>query len=280
MYYRENLKKLLVTIFTIMFSAILAVAIYYHSPIFKENEKISIKGDYIIVDSSFITKHTHDSSLVSPSNTQFIIVSLDTSLKIDDFYLVASNHIYENHLELVDYFNDLGKNIFVSIISEQDMLKNFKLMYDYKNKYFFNKLNIILEPIILDEKKKVVNTYQLNDDLYIDSLDIAFKVTNYEINNKYIYTYKINDQNINSILTSKEDLLLKLTLKDSMIQYINLINVKYILNDIEYTSKCINKTPSPSTENIYLLVDNKIKDATSIWLEIEIRNKLYKYYLY
>ena len=89
----------------------------------------------------------------------------------------------------------------------------------------------------------------------------------------------------NIITNSFNRVLLKLNIENKVNNFNNLdfsnnfIKVKYILNDSEYTSKITNKTTSSMTSYIYLDVDKEIMDASSIWLEITVRNKKYKYVL-
>lgn len=193
-------------------------------------------------------------------------------------------------------YDEYNTYIFVYNI-ENDYLKENKYIryeegFEYVNKeYIANTKKIKIIPQNIDNSS-LEGTYNINDtiDLSNSILDGSFKISSYEINKKFVYEYQycIGDKCEaleNTIISSYDGQLLKLTVENTNDRFNNydfsnkFIKVKYKIGEDEYTSSLNNKTPSSSTTTMYFNVDNKIVEADSIWLEITIRNKLYKYIL-
>ena len=153
-------------------------------------------------------------------------------------------------------------------------------------------LIINLNPINLDESSKD-KTYSIGQPIDLSQTILGegnFTINKYDIKNifAYNYEYEINGKKYNSKIniTSKNKTLLYLDISYQNIRDIstydfitNYGQVKYKINNVEYTTSLINKTPTSYKDGLYLEVDKQIENASNIWLELTIRNKKYIYNL-
>lgn len=235
---------------------------------------------------------------------------LDYKLTPSRFLLETGSNTYTPTLKYYDYFKTLGigyKNQTLSYDNFNTYILVYNVPTEYidsvkyiryeegfeyvKKDYVVKTKKIKISPMNLD-KVNLVGTYNLNDkiDLSTSVLSGTFTISSYEINKNFVYEYKycINDncENLkNNIVSSTNNQLLKLTVENTSDRYNvynfanTFIKIKYNIGEKEYTSKLTNKTPISSLNSMYFDVDGNIINANSIWLEITIRNKMYKYML-
>ena len=183
--------------------------------------------------------------------------------------------------------------IFVYNIPSEDMNEKMYLYYEGEQTTN-NKLEVKLSPTNLDVQTEV-GTYKLGESIdFKDSIlkNSTISITNMYLTNKisYNYCYK-EDCNYSATIHSLGNTILYLNYNKKTdpdisfnTNWSNLLNnyitIKYIYNDEEYTSSLNNKTPDDAvSKGLYLEVDKNIESASSIWLEFNIRNKIYKYYI-
>ena len=171
-------------------------------------------------------------------------------------------------------------------ISNEDLNKDMQLIYAGDKK-------INIKPINLDEQSKT-EEYKLTETIDLSKTSLKngnITINSIEIKNKfsYAYNYEINGKtytsNLNIISLNNTIINLKLIsqLPYNLTSYDFISNygkVKYKINNEEYTSKVLNnKTPGNYTEDLYIEVDKNIESASSIWLELNVRNIKYIYTL-
>lgn len=294
--------------------------INFVNKIYKENEKFNTSYFSMNITNSYITCQNDKGENISLEGTSYIIIKFEVKALYNDgikyelnpnrFLLEIAGETFTPTLKYYDSFKLIGTGyksqtlnyekynsyILVYNISNEYIKKSKYIRYEegfeYVNKKYTAKTKKVrIDPINIDEKS-LVNTYSLNDtiDFNTSVLTGTFKISSYEIGNKfnYEYNYCVNGycENLeNTIVSSYDGQLLKLTVENINDRFSNynfsnnFIKVKYKIGEVEYTSGLNNKTPSSSTTTIYLNVDSKIAEADSIWLEITIRNKIYKYIL-
>lgn len=214
-----------------------------------------------------------------------------TLKKYDSFKLLGVG--YRN--QTLNY-NKMDNYILVYNVPNKDIKKSKYIRYEdgfeyVKKSYIAKTSKIKISPENIDDSK-LVGSYNLNDTLnFEDSLiDGTLKVITYEIAKKFDYEYKycVKDycENMTNAITGNyNEQILKLEVQNNIDKYDNynfannFVKVKYKIKEKEYTSDLSNKTPESSVSTIYLGIDDNVTNADSIWLEITIRNKKYKYIL-
>lgn len=171
---------------------------------------------------------------------------------------------------------DIDINPLVYIIDNKGINKKLKLYYQYNDKWVNRNITFNLNPTIYDNNIIEVN---LNNDLDIKIINKKINIISYEVNNRINAKYMENNTIINKIFLSHDKLILSFKLKNYIESLDQLFRIKYSINNIEYESININQCKNNVLNSYYLEVDKEINKATSIWLEFNIRNTIYKYIL-
>lgn len=290
--------------------------INFVNKVYKEGDNINTSYFTMNIVDSYITSKKDNGDKIINNDTSFVVIKMNVkslydykyTLDTTDFLLVTDGNTYAPVLKYYDYFKLIGtgyKNqtlsydenktyILVYNIPNSSLNKSKTIRYEegfeYVKKNFMAKTKKIrINPENLDEVI-LEGTYNLEDsiDLNKSLLTGSLKINSYEIGNNFVYNYNycIKDsctEMNNNIVSSYNNVILKLNVESSVDSYSNydfinnFVKVKYTKDGKEYTSNLSNKTPTSATSTMYLDVDNKIKDANSIWLEINIRNISYKY---
>ena len=164
--------------------------------------------------------------------------------------------------------------------------------FEQDGKIFVPKvIKIRIKPTNIDEvnykEEKLVGEITSFDD---SSIKGNIKVSEYDLKDKFIYEYNycIKEECVlksSDIIGGYKKLILKLNIENNLENIDtytlgeNFIKVKYTINGQEYTSSLKNKTPTSSKSTLYLEVEEKIKEANNIYVEINIRDKIVKYVL-
>jgi len=287
--------------------------------IYNQNEVVTASYFTINVTDSYLATKKANRELIIDNNTTFLIVKYNISalynydyeykLNLDDFLLPIEGNNYTPSLKYCEYFKDIGycyKNqtlkynenksyIFIYNIPNELVNKITNLRYNegfiYTKKDVVAKnINIKLTPVNIDNSN-LIGTFNINDEITFDKyINGTLKVNSYELGNKFIYKYNYCDNDecveLSNVITNQiNKKVLKLDVENKVMDYNNLIfadnfiTIKYIYNGKEYTSSINNKTKETMTNSMYFDVDKNIEGASSIWLEIIVRNNKYKYIL-
>lgn len=232
------------------------------------------------------------------------------------FTLHANNNLYYHTTEYKDDLIDLGETYMNNII-HNDSFDNYILVFKVKEKDLNNgllltytdltndKIRIKLYPndlnITKDETKvNIQNELKFTNSIFKNSI---LKIDSYELNDSFKLDYKycvgedcydsveyINvsaTDNYNKTLlklvgTFKYDESLPITKSDNLFKFINRYGIiKYKIGDTVKSSLVELKEIKPrktTVENTYFIeVSNVLKNADSIILEFNIRNRIYSY---
>lgn len=272
---------------------------------YQQNEVFSTNDFKFQVLNSFVTNRAYDNQKIVYDDTSFVIVRMALSsngekrqLNTSNLVLEVNNNSYACEKRYASRFIDLGyayqdekigsgsTYLFIYRVDNKDLEKTMKLVYaSYKT--------VILSPVKLDneaESKK----YKLGNaiDLSKSSFGIgSFKISSFDIKDKFSYPYQYeidgqlytNELSISSVRNVILNLKIDSTYPKGMNNYLFLEQygtLKYKKNDMEYISSAFSdKTPGNYKEGLYLAVDKGVAEATNVWLEIKIRNQVYKYIL-
>lgn len=306
-YYFEN--KMFLNIIAIVL-IVFGIAFYvFHVEVvhkeYTENEVFSTDDFRFQVVGSYITNQSYDGSVITKTNSSFVVVKVSIASNNDKKVLNTSNlilkvnqHSYACKKNYSSSFTDLGiiyrgekisgsqTYLFIYNVSIDDLDSKMSLVYAGDK-------TVYLSPILLDEAGKSVS-YKLGDE--VDLANSIFEmgtlmISAYDLQEKfsYPYEYEISGQlfTTNLIITSVQNAIMHLTMNSSypyqltnysfLKQYATL---KYKVSDKEYTSVVFdNKTPGNYKDGLYLAVDKQIMNASSVWLDIHIRNQHYLYNL-
>ena len=272
---------------------------------YKEGDKITTDKFSFVVLNSYLTNKSYDGSIITNSDTTFLIAKITiiskvgkTELNTSNMILKTSSGSYTINKRYTSFFKDIGTGykdqiisnqktyLFIYAIDKNDINKKIQINYASDKK-------INLSPINIDESSKP-SFYKLGENIDLSQTILGsgnFNINKYNINNifAYSYEYEINGKKYNSkinlISQNKTILYLDLNyLSDRNISIYDFISnygkIKYKINDIEYsTSPPVNKTPNSAKNSLYLEVDKQIEKASNIWIELTIRNNKYIYTL-
>lgn len=298
--------------FIIIVSLLLNINI---NKVYKEGENVKTNYFMFNIYNSYITSKNDVGNDIGYNNTTYVVIKFNIEALLNDGYeyklnpsnllLLIGDNVYTPVTKYYDFFKVIGvgyKNQTIKYKESSDYILVYNIVNDDVNKVKYiryegteNKIvqtkKIKINPKNIDKMDKE-EICHLNDSIDLSSsmLNGTLKIMSYEINKSfsYEYNYCINSQCEileNTIVSSYDGQLLKLTVENTNDRFNNydfsnnFIKVKYKIGEDEYTSSLNNKTPSSSTTTMYFNVDNKIVEADSIWLEITIRNKFYKYIL-
>ena len=173
-------------------------------------------------------------------------------------------------------------------MNEEKLNKNVYFRFRYGNKIYQFKLK---------NKETFNKEYKLNETIDLSNTNLKdnqYKITSYNINNKFDYTY----QNClstgecithNSFVSSQIGLIMELNIESKILGNSYGLNnatfiayygkLKYTKEGKEYTSMMNNKTSSKVNDKVHLEVDKDILNADKIWIDFNIRGNKIKYVL-
>lgn len=332
-YYKEN--RLVLNIIMVLFISLMSLLIYVetnkYDKIYKENEYFSVKNFNIgVLSSNILTKDYKNEKLTSDDNV-LVTVKIGINSETNNQVQLARTVLVINgnqYFHIKDYDNslmDIG-----NVYNNQTITKDFKdyvLVYqvpkteiespmifkyidntEYKrgNK-ITNSIDVKLDPVNLDEQKKMTEEYELANEINTEDskiMDYKITINNYDIEYRYENTYnacvKSNEcYDFKEIIKpsatrNQEKVLLKL---EGNISYENVLgkinnlyelinyfgSIEYTYNGKEYTEKSdFNQVIPTKTNNkdiFYIEVNKEIKEAENIKLSFNIRNMKYSYVL-
>ena len=306
-YYKEN-KLIIISIATII-TIIILLSLFLNrkviNKVYSENDNIRTEVFIFNITNTYITNRNYNNKLLSNSDYTYLIVKIfvspynkDNTINTGNFVLQIDKNKYAVEQSNNNNFKDIGVLYIDQKIKEsKSYILVFKIPSNNTNKKmlltYANKIKINISPENIDETNKAKEA-KINDkisfadsilntgSLTITGIDIKDNFSynyNYEIDGKS-YTSKLSIKSYsNTILNLKTNIYLPN--KTNIYEFLSTYGkIKYKVNNDEYTSNIMNnKTPGNYQEGLFLEVDKNIENATKLWLEIKIRNKLYIYYL-
>ena len=297
-YVKEN--KIFVSVIVGVVAVIAVVSILANTLIFnrvyRENQNVKTTYFTMNIKDSYITKLDYSENDVGYNNTSYLIIKVDITglydmnyrLTTNEFILDAGGETILPTLKYYEYFTDLGTgyrnqkieynetNTYMLVYNVSDSLINKSLVIRYEQS-MTNIHKIRLTPTNLDSDS-TVSTSNLGETLNYKDTTIgegSITVSEYEFTRTFTY-----NNNVTTAGYNKTFLRLPITSTyntSNLVKYF--LNIKYTKNGQEQTATYTNKTPSNVTDTLYLEVSQNITDADSIWLEFDIRDKVYRYNL-
>lgn len=305
-YYLENKQiiNLILVGAVVISGGIFLVNRVFLNPIYRVNDSFVVDNFTYRVLGSYVTNIGYDNNRVSGEDVSFVIVKMNISnngsaREVNDagLILVIDNKKY-SPISMTSKFVDIG-NVYNNqrISGSSTYLFAYKVSNDdIKRNMIFtlgNDKKVKLSPIYLDEVGKALD-YKLNDN--IDMSNTIFGVGNLKIKScevlpkfEYLYKYEVLDKEYDGKITisSVSNTIMHLVMEsnyDSRFDNFSFLEryakLKYEIDGVEHTSYVFeNKTPSSYKEGLYAVVDKDVEEASSIYLDIVVRNKRYKYKL-
>lgn len=301
-FYLEN--KMMCICICVLSVIIIGFLVYFYE---KNSAYITVKGNvinsrkYMITyTNSFVDNKDAGDKIINGDN--FIVLKANIKLKgsskntfnTSNLFLIVDNISYFPLKKYNQYFDDFGigyadENIidsgdyyFVYDIPSSVSLDNIKLVYVDVDKYYQKDIDYI------DLRNDTfIGSYAIGDDVEIDNTFMAsnFKIEEVDFKEKFLvpYIFKASNKYYSSSyyvapsISGKYD--------KSIIRFVSndcSIIEKYgtIYYDGKKANVPLNKiTPLKSSSYCYYESDREILNADSIYLNLNIRGNLYKYYL-
>lgn len=253
-----------------------------------------ITDDYlIVVNTKLKANFGSDSLYLKDFNLKVGEVIYKPTKKYNSSLIDLGNIYNENVLD-----NEYTNYIFIYEISEKYI--NSEMYFSYNDQG--NSIDIKLNPKEL--KKEIINeSKKLGEEISFDEVlgEIKFKINSYDISNRFVinYNYCVKE---NDCLASIE--YLKPTLNTNFDKYImkinveysdnstlnvptfykffsNFISIYYLVDDVWYVQSTnfeeIKSTKVSSGNDVYIGVNSKIANATSLKFVLNIRDSKYEY---
>lgn len=308
-YFEENkiFASIMIGIFCLLILSTITIDKKVVNKEYGQNETFSSDEFNMSILDSYVTNLSYDGREVK-NNGKFLIIRLYIQPKVSNpvlntahMVLNIGNNQYSITQKYYSYFKDLGIGYNKDQVIKSD--KIYLLVYDISGEEIKDdmiisytgstrKIRVKLSYVNLDEnietkEIKIPNGLDFTGTILSGS---TYQINSYEIKNKftYNYTYSINDKEYEGkkYITSPNNMVMYLDLNSSFnisttnFDFINDYGkVKYIVDDMEYTSQVLNDKTPGNISGIYLEVDKDIEKASKIWLELNIRNITYKYIL-
>lgn len=308
-YFYEN-KIFIVTVLGVILFIVLSNFITKNLVIDKEykQDKLLSVGNYEFqIQDTYITNTNYINNVIDDKKYVVVRFSIKTNQEnkvkynINNLTLEYRGNIYSPDTKLCKKFIDIGNCYDNQSLTNE--FKNYILAFDLdktniKNKLIFRFRNgNKVYNFKLKEKEKFNQEYKINEEIDLTNThlkDNKYKITSYNINNKFDYTYQNclstgECMTHNSSVSSNIGLIMELNI-ESNLNYttFNLNNalfieyygtLKYKKEGQEKTSKITNKTSDKVKDKVYLEVDQEIQNADNIWIDFDIRGNKIKYIL-
>lgn len=306
-YYIENKAfiNIIEGILAVIIVLYIIINVNFINKVYKEGETISTNSMNLRILNTYTTNKNYNNHIINSSPYSYFIIRMEITPKqlkekinTSNFVLKIGNNNYKVDNRNATAFKDIGsayKNqiptrttpyIFIFNIKNEDLNKKARLIY-------IDNIKVDLSQTNLDEISNS-NNLKLSDNLDLSNTILRtgyFKINNYDIKNEfsYEYNYEINGEThkLTKTISSKSNKLLKLDIASNLPS--NLTNydflqsyakIKYKMNNEIYISTIKqNKTPNNYKGGLFLEVDENLETASTIYLEITIRNKKYIYTL-
>lgn len=284
----------------ILFSSIY---MYYKNTLYVDIKDNSIKSSKYIVNINdiFIDNTDINDNVINDSN--FVILKADiiirsgsrNSFNSSNLVIVIGNNSYVPLKQFNQYFTDFGNPYndeiienngsyyFVYSIPSNIDLDKMKLVYTDINKYYQMNVNYI------DLRNNVVvGNYGIGDNILIDNnfmKNVNFNISEVSFRDKFLvpYIYKNSNEFYSSSYYVSPSI--KGNYDKSVVRFVSnncdLIDkygiIYYDNNKSNVSLKKID--PLKSSDYCYFETDRNVLNASSIYLELNVRSNLYKYYL-
>ena len=306
-YYLEN-KAFISIVFVVILVAIFGTLLFHNEVVakeYKEGDSFSTDEYQFRVLNSFVTNRDINNNTIVQSDTSFVVVrlSLGTNrekrkFNTSNLVLLVNHHGYSSNSRFSSNFLDLGYGYKGELISNRETylfiynIDNSDIHGKMKLKYADDKV-VQLNPVYLDETSNKAN-FQVGQKIdWSKSIfgDGYFLISSYDIKKEFNYSYQydvMGKMNSSSLTLSRENsVILNLVLDyqlpfDSTVYAFlsNLGSLRYKVGNEEFVSSVfIDKTPGSYKDGLYLAVDEKVAEASSVWFEISVRNYKYTYKL-
>lgn len=306
-YYFEN--RFFINIIILAIVVLGGISWFVHDEViykeYNQDEVFSTDQFTFQVLTSYITNRGFDSQQILNNDHSFVIVRMNIAsngekreLNTSNLILKVNHHNYASDSRYAARFTDLGSAyrkqkiggnetyLFIYQVLNDDLDKEMKIVYAQDK-------TVYLKPITLDQVDNV-KKIQLGSELDLSgsslgSGNLTIESALVQENFSYPYQYEIGGQVYTGQLaiTSVSNVILHLVMKASYPYDLTMYSflekyatLHYKIEEQEYTSAVLeNKTPGNYKEGLYLSVDKQVLNATSIWLDIKVRNQEYIYTL-
>ena len=271
-------------------------------------DKLLSVGNYEFqIKDTYITDTNYVNGIIG--DKEYVVVKFsiknngNTKVKYDinNFTLEYKGDIYSPDTKLCKKFIDIGNCYDEQSITNEP--RNYILAFDLdktkiKNNLLFRfRYGDKVYNFKLKEKETFTKEYKLNENIDLTNThlkDNKFKITSFNINNRFDYTYQNclssgECMTHNSSVSSHIGLIMELNIEsDFNYTTFNLNNalfmdyygtLKYTKEGQETVAKVTNKTSSKVKDKVYLEVDKEIQNADNIWIDFYIRGNKIKYIL-
>ena len=283
---------------------------------YSAGEVISFNSYEFKINNAYITKYSYKGEKIITSDDSFVVVNFNVNnydndsitFNLDNLKLEIGDSIYAANIAKYSKFIDLGTGyenqsiesntskdyIAVYIVSDDDISKNMIVRYTdkliYKNSMISaNYKRVNIKPTSLDTKisgeNQSINNLATFSKTILKSTE--FNISEYGVKDNYIYQYN----NITKYIVNKTGQVLRLKYDFNVDSNVNFLEsfsdflnkyatIVYSYNNKEYTNKIVNITPSDYKDgDLFLAVDENVKDAESIKLVFDVRMAKYEYLL-
>lgn len=307
-YYQENKQIILIIlgIFVFVVGVNLVKNILITNKVYGQNQIVTSTYFKMNVTNSYTTKLKYDGTDISVNNKTYLILKIDVQclyddkyeLDMSDFMLEIKDKYYLPTKKYYQYFTDIGfgydnqklnysnnESYILVFLVDDDMINMNKVLkyhegYRYANKKYISSDKMIsIKSINLDDTT-VISTTNINDKLHYSNTVIGegnLLIKDYEFANRFDY----NASNI--VIAGYNKTILRLGIESDIKEYNNyeffnnFINLYSVKDNQTKKIEFKNKTPKVADDNVYLEVDKSVEETDSIYLEIRIRNNIYKY---
>lgn len=294
---------------------------------YKQKETFNYKTFTLSVEDSITTNLSYNGNIINKGK-YYLIVKLNitnnlneaVSLEHTNFRIKVNNNFLYPIIDKATYFADYaipydGKKIkaleqdtyvLVYELTEEELTEKYELkiyngVSQEKGEINTRYSNIELTPILIDQTSEV-RKVNLKEKLDLTNSNIGntlLTINDYQITNKYTYTYEhcysnnckkytdyvavdyYSNGKGSTLLVMGYDLVLDTTsayshyIKSEKTFFDNFVSVRYKINDAVYKSNVINQTPTNLEKRLVLQVNDQIKEASEIELLVTVRNKIY-----
>lgn len=287
---------------------------YIENRIYHQNETFTSNYYKIKINNTYLTDKDYTGNIISSENRFFIIVDLDITNLINErtfdtstLFLYIDNNYYIPTSRYNESFSDMGTTYNKEDTLSPNQTKNLILIYEvdrpkdnanfvlkYQEKYAKDKKMIRIKVKILDISTfKEMGNASLTQELKVPinlNKEYNFSIPNYEIVQEKKYTYEscysYNCPIYEKTLTAnsnKKILFLKTNYDKNKQEFLSFIKkygkVRYVIDGKEYLENISYAITKYRGSYIYLTVDKKIENASSIDLVFTVRTYQYIYKL-
>ncbi len=291
-YYKENKTIILIILGIVVLAIAISIIlnVNFINKVYNENETVLSEHYAMKVTESYLSNLNTSGENVSQKDKTYLIIQMNVQAirnenkKIETEYLMleVNNKRYDPVKKYYQYYSDIATGYTSQTLTYGDY-KTYILMFEIDNEDINKKMlltnvttdrSIRIRPINIDKTTQVkeVNLKEKLD--YKDTFigDGSITINDYEMANRF-----------DNIIAGYNKTVLKLGVNTDIKRYSNysflntFVTLKTIKDNKTTTLEFENRTSKTNNDTIYLEVNKKIEEADKIYLEIRIRNKIYKY---